>query len=154
MNNANKVSSKYKIASVVAFVFTLLLTVQSKNKLFQPNSFHNNLTAIEDTVKPGKRFPLPNISPKTKADTFPARNKNAGSDTSIIMEKDTMDFKISKDSLDAVVEYSAEDSMILDVPTKKITLYGKKATTQYKDNNVSAPVIEFEQATGAVSYTH
>jgi len=151
MNNANKVSPKYKLASLVAFVFTLLLTVQSKNKPFQFNSFHNNLTAIEDTVKPGKRFTLPNISPKTKTDTFPAKNKNEGTDTSILIEKDTMDFKISKDSLDAVVEYNAEDSMILDVPSKKITLYGKKTTTQYKDNNLSAPIIEFDQATGLIT---
>ena len=151
MNNANKVSSKYKLASLVAFVFTLLLTVQSKNKLFLPNSFHNNLTATEDTVKPGKRFPLPNISPKTNADTFPTKNNNAERDTSFIIEKDTVDLKISKDSLDAIVDYNAEDSMILDVPSKKITLYGKKTTTQYKDNNLSAPIIEFDQATGIIT---
>ena len=151
MNNANKVSSKYKLASVVAFVFTLLLTVQSKNKLFLPDSFHKNLTALQDTIKPGKRFNLPSISPKINADTFPARNKNGAIDTTIVIKKDTIDFKISKDSLDAVVEYNAEDSMILDVPTKKITLYGKKTTTQYKDNNLSAPIIEFDQATGNIT---
>ncbi len=150
MNNAKKVISKYKLASIAAFVFTIL-TVQSKNKLHPSDSFHNNLTAVQDTIKPGKKFTLPNVAPKINADTFPARNKNGAIDTTIVIKKDTIDFKISKDSLDAVVEYNADDSMILDVPSKKITLYGKKASTQYKDNNVSAPVIEFEQATGNIT---
>ena len=150
MNNAKKVISKYKLASIAAFVFTIL-TVQSKNKLHPSDSFHNNLTAVQDTIKPGKKFTLPNVAPKINTDTFPARNKNGAIDTTIVIKKDTIDFKISKDSLDAVVEYNADDSMILDVPSKKITLYGKKASTQYKDNNVSAPVIEFEQATGNIT---
>src|SRR5665811_1718245 len=151
MNNAKKVISKYKLASIAAFVFTIL-TVQSKNKLYPSDSFHNNLTAIQDTIKPGKKFTLPNVAPKINADTFPTRNKNVRSDTTILVEKkDTTDLKISKDSLDAVVEYNADDSMILDLPSKKITLYGKKASTQYKDNNVSAPVIEFDQTTGNIT---
>ncbi len=82
MNNANKVSSKYKLASVVAFVFILLLTVQSKNKQFLFISFHNTLTATKDTIKPPKRFTLPAITPKIKSDTFPA-NKNGRSDTTL-----------------------------------------------------------------------
>jgi hypothetical protein len=40
--------------------------------------------------------------------------------------------------------------MILEVPTKKITLYGKKATTHYKDNDLTAPLIEFDQSTGNI----
>ena len=151
MNNANKVSSKYKLASVVALLFTLLLTVQSKNKRFLFGSFHNYLTAVKDTIKPGKRITLPTIAPKIKADTFPA-NKSGRSDTTFREDTiDTLNLKISKDSLDAIVEYNAEDSMILEVPTKKITLYGKKTTTQYKDNNLSAPIIEFDQATGIIT---
>ena len=150
MNNAKKVISKYKLASIAAFVFTIL-TVQSKNKLYPSDSFHNNLTAIQDTIKPGKKFTLPNVAPKINTDTFPARNKNGAIDTTIVIKKDTIDFKISKDSLDAVVEYNADDSMILDVPSKKITLYGKKTTTQYKDNNLSAPIIEFDQTTGNIT---
>ena len=58
-------------------------------------------------------------------------------DTTFIVEipagKDTFDFKISTDSLDAPIAYEAEDSMVLDVPSKKITLYGKETKTNYKD---------------------
>ncbi|MEP6615722.1 MAG: putative LPS assembly protein LptD [Ginsengibacter sp.] len=64
---------------------------------------------------------------------------------------DTIGLKFSKDSLDAPIVYEAEDSMVLDVPTKKITLYGKKSNTQYKDNDLSAPVIEVDQQTGNIA---
>ena len=151
MNNASKVSSIYKLASVIAVVFSIL-TVQSKNKVHFSNSFHNNLTAIQDTLKPIKRFTLPAAVSNSGTDTIPQKNKNAQGDSTTLVEvTDTINLKISKDSLDAVVEYNADDSMILDVPSKKITLYGKKTTTQYKDNNLSAPIIIFDQATGNIT---
>jgi hypothetical protein len=144
MNNASKVSSKYKSASVIALLFTLL-TVQSKNKVPSPVSFHNNLTASA---------PLKNEAASYRKDLYKVFSdtpvtKNPTGDS--VLVKDTIAIKISKDSLDAVVEYNAEDSMILDVPSKKITLYGEKTTTQYKDNNLSAPIIEFDQATGNIT---
>ena len=99
-----------------------------------------------------------------KSDTIPPKvKKNNNIDTSavisdtslinadtslIITTKDTIDFKVSKDSLDAPLTYDAEDSMVLDVPTKKITLYGKKTEALYKDNDLTAPVIELDQQTG------
>ncbi len=151
MNNANKVRAKYNLASLVVFLFTIL-TVQSKNKLKISEVFHNNLTAFQDTIKPGKKNVLSNKTSMIITDTIPPKNKNVRTDTTIVIEKnDTLDIKISKDSLDAVVEYSAEDSMILDVPTNKIIMYGTKTTTQYKDNNLSAPIIEFDQATGNIT---
>ncbi len=150
MNNAIKVSSKYKLASAVALVFTIL-TVQSNNNIAHTYAFHNNLTALQDTVKPTKKNLSSAILSKANADTIPIKNKIISNDTIVIVEtKDTLDLKISKDSLDAVVEYNAEDSMILDVPTNKITMYGTKTSTQYKDNNLSAPIIEFDQATGNI----
>jgi hypothetical protein len=149
MNHAIKVSSKYKIAWFFAFFF-IIFTVQSKNKVLTLHSFHNILTAHLDTIKPGKKTPVIQPTPKIISDTIPQENKNKQIDTTMVVVKDTIDLKISKDSLDAVVEYNAEDSMILDVPSKKITLYGTKASSQYKDNNLSAPIIEFDQATGNI----
>jgi LPS-assembly protein len=155
MNNASKVSSKYKVVWFFGFVFCIL-TVQSKDKKQLTNSFHNFLTASQDTVIPrSRKLPVltnPGTISKRRTDTFPPVNIRPAGDTSIITTtKDTIDLKISKDSLDAPIEYQAEDSMIMDVPTKKITLYGKKTTTQYKDNNLSAPIIEFDQATGNIT---
>ncbi|HUS02425.1 MAG TPA: putative LPS assembly protein LptD, partial [Chitinophagaceae bacterium] len=147
MNNASKVSSKYKLASFVALAFTIL-TVQSKDKLHSYHSFHNSLTGVlRDTIKPGKII----LTDAVLADTLPKGKNNINDSTIMVQTIDTIDIKISKDSLDAVVEYNAEDSMIMDVPTKKITLYGKKAATQYKDNNLTAPTIEFDQTTGNVT---
>jgi len=132
MNNTNKVSSKYKSAWVLGLVFCIL-TVQSKDKSNHLFFFHNYLTALPDTIKPGKKRTVPPAIKKDNADSFktekkynPAEEKKYNpADTLIIgVEKDTVDLKISKDSLDAPVAYNADDSMILDVPTKKITLYG------------------------------
>jgi len=149
MNNASKVSSKYKLASIVALLLTIL-TVESRDKLHVGNAFHNNLTAVTDNIKPGKK-PAPIFQGNLlNSDTIPPRIIPVSVDTNFIVTTDTLNLKISKDSLDAVVEYSADDSMILDVASKKITLYGKKTSTQYKDNNLTAPVIEFDQATGNI----
>ena len=101
MNNASKVRSKYKLAYSVVFVFCLL-TVQSKDKLNLYRLFHNSLTASQDTTIPRlKRFSLPATTSRINTDTFPPKNKYAG-DTTIFEEtKDTIDLKISKDTLDA-----------------------------------------------------
>jgi LPS-assembly protein len=71
-------------------------------------------------------------------------------DTGRIKNMDTLQYISSKNAPDTVIEYTAEDSMVLDVPGKTVTLYGKKATTKYKDNNLTAPVIELDQATGNI----
>lgn len=71
--------------------------------------------------------------------------------TKFKIKKDTIAFKVAKGSLDAPVVYHADDSMVLEVPTKKITLYGKEAKTTYKDNELTAPGIEFNQETGIIS---
>ena len=70
--------------------------------------------------------------------------------SSLTQSTDTLLYKLSKNAIDTVLEYTAEDSMVLDVPGKLITLYGKKATTNYNDNDLSAPVISFDQATGDI----
>ncbi|MBZ5856053.1 putative LPS assembly protein LptD [Flavihumibacter profundi] len=59
---------------------------------------------------------------------------------------------MSKDSLDGPVTYTATDSMVLDVPTKKISLYSN-ATTKYKDLDLSAAKIELDQPTQIVLAT-
>ena len=63
---------------------------------------------------------------------------------------DTIHFKLAKNALEAPVEYTAEDSMVIDVPGKTVTLYGKKVTTNYKDNNLTGPIISFDEASGDI----
>ena len=64
--------------------------------------------------------------------------------------KDSIYYKLAANALEAPVEYTAEDSMVIDVPGKKVTLYGKKVTTDYRDNNLTGPVISFDEASGDI----
>jgi len=59
---------------------------------------------------------------------------------------DTLNLKISRDSISFPVEHKAEDSMVLDVDTRKIFLYGK-TEIKYDDVLLNAPKIEFDQQT-------
>ncbi len=71
-------------------------------------------------------------------------------DTSIIPKIDTISFSRSKDSLNAPVYYQAEDSMVFDIPAKRLYLYGKEASIKYEDNELMAPFICFDQVTQTV----
>lgn len=57
---------------------------------------------------------------------------------------DTLNLKISKDSLSSPLEHKAEDSMVLEVDTRKIYLFGK-TEVKYEDVVLNAPKIEFDQ---------
>jgi LPS-assembly protein len=87
--------------------------------------------------------------PSLLADTFSI--KRIKKDTVIVPKVDTLPYKVSKDNLDAPVKYQAEDSMVLDVPAKKILLYGKETKVNYVDNELISPRIEFDQRTSLVS---
>ncbi len=56
---------------------------------------------------------------------------------------------MSKDSLDAPVNYSASDSMVMEVKTKRIILYSK-ATVKQKDMELTADSIEMDQPSNTV----
>ena len=159
----NKVSLKYTSALAVSAIL-FIMNVQSKDSDFLHSTFLKNFISAPDTLIPAKKK---NISVEKKLnsinDALPAKIVKADSipssgidsvskadSVSILKTSDTLTFKSSKNAPDTTVEYSAEDSMVLDVPAGTVTLYGKKATTQYKDNNLTAPVIEFDQANGNI----
>ncbi|HZG25628.1 MAG TPA: putative LPS assembly protein LptD, partial [Chitinophagaceae bacterium] len=107
-----------------------------------PALFYNTLTAQQDTL-PSGTIPITDTLPQNETDT--GANK--------IHKIDTINIKVSKDSLDAPVSYAASDSMVLDVQTKKIRLYNK-AVTKYKDLDLSAYQIELDQERQLVIATH
>ncbi|HVY73608.1 MAG TPA: hypothetical protein VG890_02195, partial [Puia sp.] len=72
---------------------------------------------------------------------------------SVFEKKDTIHFKMSKDSLDAPVTYSAADSVVLDVPTKNVMLYNK-ANTKYKDITLDAYEIKMDQPHNLLTATY
>ncbi len=163
MNMTNRVSFK----TILTFTSLALLTfqsVQSKNKEFFKSSFHNFLTQVADTI-PGsakvdidkkKDFSAPDSSSEKMffyTDTIPLKNTDSLSikdSASLTQTEDTLLYKVAKNAIEAIVDYSAEDSMVLDVPGKTVTLYGKQATTNYKDNELTAPVIAFDETSGDI----
>ena len=88
-----------------------------------------------------------------------ARNDSTGprllpvtsrADTTIIPVRDTFNLK-SSDDLTAPVYYHADDSMVLDLPRKKMYLYGNDSKINYTDNELTAPVIEYDQSLNLVT---
>ena len=156
MNYVYKVTSKYILACT--FIFTaLLITLESKSIKARHFSFHISLTAPDSLPVPNKNKLTQKIRETSKEDTarniqIKRRDLSRSFDTTLPLQKtDTFDLKVSRDSLDAPMDYAADDSMVLDVTAQKIILYGKQAKVHYKGNDLSAPVIQLDQETGIVS---
>ena len=144
---------KGKAKNILAWLSALLLiviTLYTNGAGVKVFYFHISLT--NDTVPPKKKGIR--IPARTKENT--GNNANVVSsvgtnaDTTIKQVTDTIHFKSSKDSLDGPVAYHADDSMIFDVPGKKLLLYGKVSNVKYKDNELTAPMIEYDQSTNLV----
>jgi LPS-assembly protein len=158
----NKVSLKYLLALLISATLWIF-TVQSRDKTYHASSFHTSSIYNADTTPAKKKNIIVDKKLKSQNDTIPQKivlpgdtisiNKSdtASTDTSGLKKNvDTLNYVTSKNAPDTVIEYSAEDSMVVDVPGKMITLYGKKATTEYKDNNLTAPIITLDQETGNI----
>ncbi|MHB1922869.1 MAG: putative LPS assembly protein LptD, partial [Chitinophagaceae bacterium] len=62
---------------------------------------------------------------------------------------DTTQIRYSKDTLGSKVVSTAQDSMVMDIPAKRIYLYGN-ASTVYKEDNLKADRININQVNGEV----
>jgi LPS-assembly protein len=157
MNQLYKGKAKYILAWALALVFAAI-TLYGGNKSFYAPYFSSTLTN-DTTLKKKKNIPQPNAAiidtPPLVKKTDTNRIIKSLTDTAKIKDSivvaDTLRFKTSKDSLDAPVTYHADDSMVLDVPTNKIILYGKETKVKYQDNQLVAPHIEFDQKTNLLS---
>lgn len=144
MNQLNK--GKAKNISVLALILLLLaITLYCGASGFNTSHFHSFLTV--DTVPPNKTD-----TQKLKSNvSLVSSSTKKIADTNIVQKIDTLVYKPSKDALDAPVVYHADDSMVMDIPGKKIILYGKGTNVKYTDNELYAPRIEFDQRTSIVS---
>ncbi len=139
MNDRYKGKAKYFFGSVWLLLFAIL-TLCTKDTVYAQQK--SNVTLVKDTI------------PQALSTTDSLSQKNTATkklDTLIVPKIDTIQYRISKDSLDAPVVYHADDSMVLDIPTKKMILYGKETKVKYSDNELIAPLIEFDQNTSLVS---
>jgi hypothetical protein len=156
MNNRNKGKAK-NILAWCSIPLILLLTYCLDGYATFHSSNYSFIHNIVDTPPPvvknandSLKFPI-----KTKSDTLRtprmSEEKKPTTDSVFTQFADTFTFKRSKDTLSAPVVYHADDSMVIDVPAEKMYLYGKVSSVKYEDNNLSAPLIEFDQKTSIVS---
>ena len=101
------------------------------------------LTLSKDEI----RHPLYPVSKQINRDTTQPQNRV---DTTKIQKVDTVRLKLSKDSISFPVEHKAEDSMVLEVDSRKVLLYGK-GEIKYDDIQLNAPKIEYDQQTQFVT---
>ncbi|RYY31430.1 MAG: LPS-assembly protein LptD [Chitinophagaceae bacterium] len=151
MSKRGKNSLKYNFLLVF---LACLLTITHHAAAHYPSSesFYNTLTLLQDSSLRRDTVPVIKITPAN--DTIPVRlpGDTTSRRDSLATVNDTFNLKLSKDSLDAPVEYSAMDSMVLDVPTNKIILYSK-GNIIYKDMNLTADSIEMDQDSKMVTAT-
>jgi len=153
MNNYNKGKAKYILASMMLALFITVTIASSTDKAFTIQ-FFKTLTTDTIPTKASRVVPATKKQKIPNKDTIPTNQSDSTKTLDSIGNRivvDTFGFKISKDSLDAPVVYHADDSMILDVPNKKILLYGKNSKVKYADNELTAPGIEFDQRTNIVT---
>lgn len=169
MNNIYKVKAKTLSASIV-MALVVLLTFGNNGKLYYSKiEFDKTLTtdtipAKKNAKRLSKRPPVvAKDSVVIKTDTIPKIKdslpgiktdtsiKNPADTNTMFQQIDTFDIRISKDTLSAPVYYHADDSVVVDVPTNKIILYGEKSNVKYQDNDLTAPGISFDQNTNLVT---
>jgi hypothetical protein len=141
MSNRCKVSVKTLFFGL-GISLLLLLTLQINASHNSSSLFFNTLTETTDTTPVS---PKPTPAPNTKAKDTTRKGK----DTVVVTEFKLDSVKYSKDSLDAPINYSASDSGVLIIPTKKFYLYGK-AHTEYQDITLDAGNIRYDQGTQTV----
>ncbi|MCW3113773.1 MAG: LPS-assembly protein LptD, partial [Segetibacter sp.] len=152
MSKRCKVRSKKNLAfALIAIVFIITLQVNAKQTAHNLPFFSYSSTV--DSPPPIKRAKLVDSIPQrnsslrdtvTTTDTTRRPVNDTTKKDTLVKSIDTLNVKLSRDSLDAPVTYSAEDSGILIIPTKEFILYGN-ANAKYTDVEVSAATINLNQ---------
>ncbi|MEO9211200.1 MAG: putative LPS assembly protein LptD, partial [Ginsengibacter sp.] len=163
MQKTNNISPKY-LFLILAFIALNLITVGSKGKNIVPsstflktlsNNSFNSISSKKDHFSVAEKQnlfldTLPQL-PVPFSDTIPTKKINTKNEKDTTKQKDTLNYKLAKNAIESKITYTAEDSMVLDVDGKKVTLFGKKATTNYNGNKITSPIIILNQETGDIS---
>jgi len=154
MNNGRKISSKY----LLVLIFTALLfsvTFNSPANYPARTRFYKILTSradLADTTRPVRPIGKDAILPRAHLPPTVSIVDHAGKDTllheadSMLATRrvDTLDYKVSSDTLEAQIDYKASDSIVMIIPTRSIILYNK-ADAKYKDADLTADHILYDQ---------
>ena len=165
MSGLHKFKRKKFCLAFAALAFSIAITWKTEARRTSFIEIYSTLTT--DTIpKPKKNRIVP--APPSDSSNFPGKDSltETGNVTDTIPnlsdtlrktdtippapQVDTFSLKLSKDTLDAPVNYEAEDSAVLLVKEKKFLLYGKTKTT-YKDITLTAPKVEIDQQTSIVT---
>lgn len=136
MFNCCKFTLKYLLQAIYCAIFLIMMQQEAygavnEKKICKPLTQKDTIPQRKDSL--------------IKKDTITRKDSiNTGLRDTTIQRKDTFDLKISKDSLDAAIEYEATDSMVFDIPNKKLYLYNK-ANIKYKDIVLDAGKAELDQ---------
>jgi len=149
MNSRRKSTQKSLFAVPLAMLIILTLSATANYK--ETKFFYNSLTAFQDTTRPQR---VDTARPRP----FSNNNRRLNDTTrrpgdTTITRTDTLDIRIAKDSLNAPVSYSASDSVVLEIPTKKVILYNK-ADVKYNDLNLTGSIITLDQPRRLVIATY
>ena len=150
MNQRYKFRPFYFFYGILTAAMLCTLTWKTTANGASSSDFRSPLTfpelTIADTTKPVIKSGIANKLINNRIDTTKVPVK----DSSLHEKVDTFSLKYSKDSLEAPLKYTAEDSAVVLITDKKILLYGK-TKTEYKDIVLTAPKVEINQQTEIVT---
>ena len=145
MTESNKFSLKKNCYSLIAFSFCIAITWKGEARDIAAAEIYSTLTS--DTIPQPRKD---SFNPLQKPDTIIRGGDTIIRTADTIPIVDTFDLKLSRDTLDAPVQYKAADSGVLLVREKKFLLYGNTKTT-YNDIVLTAPKVELDQATNILT---
>ena len=157
MSDGRKNNSKYSSPWFLCGLLTLITMFLSSNDA-SSQKIYKALTPGGDTAAPKTviKDTLPPARITNSNDTIPPADSLRLKDTlgtdSLVTVTDTLSVKLSKDTLDAPIDYSASDSIVFMVPEKKIVMY-TQGSVKKGDVEFSADSIEIDQETKIVTGT-
>lgn len=131
MNRLRKFSSKFPLKQAFVTLILILITCQAYSQRIPGREIDSLLTRSADTI--------PSRLAITSSDTT-----GIPGDSARLQKIDSFTLKLSKDSLDAPVQYYAQDSAVILIQDNRVILYGK-TKTDYKDVSLTAPRVEIDQ---------
>lgn len=139
MKQLRKFSLKYLFKGIVTVLIFFTITGKIHAQRIARHGFDSLLTKHADTLKP-------RAANRTNPVAFTSSDTTRLPGDSVYQQIDTFSLRLSKDTLDAPVNYSARDSVVVMIKAKKIYLYGK-TQTDYQDISLTAPRVEIDQNT-------
>ena len=134
MNGLRKFSLNYFFIRPLLVVILFSVTVVAAAQRIPGKDFDTLLTKRTDTL-PVFKDSISFVS----SDTIPINY-------TMVQKIDSFSLKLSKDTLEAPLQYYAEDSVVVMIKSKKILLYGK-TKTEYQDITLTAPQVALDQQT-------